>query len=378
MIPFSRSHLLTFSLLTTVLAASGQDARPVAQATAASQPAATRPASQPTTLEQLRALAPLPKTHYSVQASAALFDEPIAPEVREVCRIMGSVPVCVTPRFGESVSYGRLMAAANLAAELDVPLGVSSSPYHYPPGLAERLDDPLPDVLAVGIYTHSDLHSVQTAAESTGVCVGLCWFDIELPAWQHLTSENDIEARLWRFSLMYQVGRDVFGPQTAVCFYASGAHAFGFGDQWRAPGMAGPKHPLFSGAEPLDAWSPTLFQPWDLWRTLETVRRTAEIDGRPLVPCVTLGAGYWPDGDTPPDRFGPFTWSVPGLPTRWAWHSGHMLAGTGELYGATYVEALARVDSVILYPPAFDERCPRWLEHFMAYVRGALGVTAHD
>jgi hypothetical protein len=277
--------------------------------------------------------------------------------LHEMARVLG----CVSINWGTSDE-----ALGTIDADfMGVPVAFNYSPYHGHDTPAEALS-----------HMTDNFSRISKWAESADVEIRWVVLDCEFFLFSPgQGSLNQIFLR--RLQQAYRIARTYF-PNAQIHWYNRGcvrrvpndAHPWGV---W--PRMTP------SGLESGQAFACRLYHGSDLGLQRETFDRThynATNNGyTEVVPWVALGSG-----------FKPRVTSNGSVPHRWSFDWDYDLEASYML-GAWinrdwYRDRPARfgwwraAPLVILYPGPFDERAPHWNKHFIAYCRGALGMSLGD
>jgi len=106
----------------------------------------------------------------------------------------------------------------------------------------------------------------------------------------------------------------------------------------------------------------------------ESYRRTCQLadamDIEDVTPWVSLASGYQPSMAQPRTYYYDWDYDI---------EYSHQLGAELNILRfseqPTYYAPYNRAKIVVFYPPPFDKRTPAWSKHFIAYVRGATGVS---
>ncbi|MGD8451005.1 MAG: hypothetical protein PVJ57_04235 [Phycisphaerae bacterium] len=180
------------------------------------------------------------------------------------------------------------------------------------------------------------------------------------------------EANAWnaaidaKYNLVYDAAKAVF-PEAIIVWYSRG----GVTPSADPSGWRHSSQRYFTMNERGDCWSISLYRIWEIGETRESFRRTVvEADahgGGAVIPWVALGCGYRREAKS----FSAWATDYPYDPI-YSWMLGREI--NHPWYGER-PERFApwnRAEFVVFYPGPFDQRVPRWGQHFLAYCRGAM------
>lgn len=327
-------------------------------------------------VEQLRALRPLPKIHYSWALPAELLD-PGDRRLFELVRITHAASL-----RGEW-STSRQVEAAVIACKavnatgptILATLAINYSP--WAPGRRGKGVSPKDDeerlrrlhAREVVEFRQKLLRFKRWLSDAnrrhrTDIRVSALLLDCE----QFTTRESDPawnSALTERYNRVYDIGQAIF-PNARIEWFGRGIRRVAYGDGWDT-------HRHFTFCEKADAFSCSLYRVPEIGYTRETFRRTYELaqahGAEEVTPYVALAAGWRRRADK--FHAWDFDWDYDLI---YSWQLGRELNHPWFGERATRFAPWDAAKVVVFYPPPFDPRTPAWSKHFVAYVGGANGI----
>ncbi len=339
------------------------------------------PSSAPTApggaiVKQLRALEPLPKTHYTWGLSADLLD-PGDPRLYQIVRITHTA--CLRGEWDTSrqveaaVMVCRAVNSAGPA--IRATLGINYSPWgtgRVGTGLSPKADQPdigrLHErevaVFRAKLVRFQDWLAAANRRHQTDIRVSALLLDCE--QFRIKKDDNAWNAALTeRYNEIYDAGRKVF-PAARIEWFGRGLRRVAYGNGWD-------QHGHFTLEEKADSFSCSLYCLPEIGYMRETFRRTYELARAHAVsevtPWVALGAGWRRQADT--FHRWAYDWDYDPV---YSWQLGRELNRAALAEHAQRYAPWSAAKVVMLYPPPFNPRTPSWAKHFIAYVRGAHDI----
>ncbi len=325
---------------------------------------------------KLTALEPLPKVHYSSAIPKERIAQPYDRKAYEFCRIAHSLTVhgeYLTLTDVENCVY--ICERVNrLKPKIKSSIAVQLSPFHNKFGKDLPPTDRGPtyraelDFIKLQLQKLNDYVQQGNSKYAGDVNVSAVLLDTEV----FHTREAD---NRWNDAIrealddVHTLVLSIF-PDVSILWYGRGVGMIWGGDGWG-------KSDYFTGKEIKSSLSCSLYTPPEILRVREEFRRTVELaetlDINAVIPWVSLASGYRP-GLKKAQRF-VMDWDYDLI------YSYQLGAEINIPWYAERPKRYAPYDHarvVVFYPPAFDPRVKHWAKHFIAYVRGATGVSKLD
>ncbi len=328
------------------------------------------------TLKQLRALAPLPKVHYSWPVYVGLFTGDRVPLLYEYARITHAISVAahMSP---DQIDTAVVTSSSINATHPQVPVTLAyvyepwvhvfpadAPPTDFGPDYTAELDL-MRYCMSVMKQWVADANAVHGCdVRVSAVLLDCARFSVKPddPVWNAAITRKLTEA--------YQLAEEVF-PAARIEWFGRGSWEPYI---WKPDGTEywslGAEYP---GDEPGLYYTSILYRLPEVHNTRETQVRTvagAKAAGiTEVTPWVALGSGY----RRLADGTGTFD-SNYDFPAIYAWMAGAEIHGLATDLTAEEAEAFGYAKVVCFYPWPFDPGTPAWGEHFIAYVKGANGV----
>ncbi|MCX5807665.1 MAG: hypothetical protein NT010_16620 [Proteobacteria bacterium] len=341
----------------------------------ADNPSAPPQPSRDKIVEWLRELRPLPKVHYSWPLPTELLSNSTDDLLKEFARLTHAISL-----RAESADPGEIAAAVRVCKSINdtkpsIPctVAINYSPWH------RRFGKDLPPTdfgasheAEVKLF-QSRLQFVKDALKQANslhrgnVTLSAILLDSE----RFHVRQNDAQwnaAITQKHRIIYDIAKSIF-PSARVEQYERG----GWMPSSSSTGWM--QAQWYTLEEPGDAFSLSLYRIIELADTREAFRRTvnsAAIHGvSEVTPWIALGSGMrrqtdsfhrWSDGDWDYDLV--YSWQI-GAEINNKW-----FGDRPERFAPWHA---AKV--VIFFPAPFYQKFPSWPKHFVAYVRGANGLT---
>lgn len=318
----------------------------------------------------LAPLPPLPKVHYSTDVSSRLVDTPDSAALYEWVRITHAVAISAA-----GARYERILAGVQACKKADAAnpgfpssMAATFSPYHYvlPTGVTASYSGPevqqeLNNMLA-RLQSFKTWLDQANSASGTSVKLSLVSLDTEL--WKPWKSDVP-GADAWngaidaKYNAAYDVCKQVF-PDARVDWFDRG-HAIGYGG-------------FFSGNEKGDLVSVELYSVHDLdalrTKWARGMQRASASGATFVMPWFNFNGGFdygLPDGR---ERY------VCDLtyPLVNSWQVGFETNSPAFVPPSGGSVPLSTASAGAFYPGPFDARFPEWVDHFVAYVKGANNI----
>ncbi len=300
-------------------------------------------------IESMTQLKPLTLRHYCYPfGQQALTDSPEL--VREICRVLGSVPCwvkAVSPGHADATPDAMAVEMGALAADLDVPIGLFHTPW---------LDVSIDDAVAI----ENELVAFERRCDDLRETLGenVAWIQIDDEAWDDVAPERALPHRL----LMLEILRHHW-PQIEISWYNWGG--------WNpAANDVGWVQRSTYGLSP-EAVNVACYHGPHIELIHESIRRTAASTTLPLELQLSFGQGYRPGKG---GKFSAFErpWNYE---TDYSWMLG-WIVGNRE-WCSKRPQRFApydRLRCVVVWPQLLSESSPQALEHFLAYCKGVNDV----
>jgi len=320
---------------------------------------------------KLYKLEPLPKIHYSWGLTDIL-DAPDNRILYELARITHSLNV-----VGEYVNKARINKCVYTCARVNktkpkilCSIGINFSPWHRKFDKKLPPTDRGPTYQAEVDFFRERLKLIQkwvgeaNKKYMTDVKVSALLLDCERFYYKP-TNEKWNKGMQEALDVIHKIGQTIF-PQARIQWYGRGIR--------RPDGSRWMKTPYFTGKEIKSPLSCSLYTLPEFEAMRETYRKTCvladELRIEEVTPYVSLACGY--RRDIIKKLRWDFDWDYNIIYS-------HMIGAELNIkwYGdkPNIFAPYNRAKIVIFYPRPFDRRSQAWGKHFVAYVRGATGIT---
>lgn len=326
-------------------------------------------------LADLGACKPLRKVHYwwptrpewPVSTNDAL--------AYELVRLTGTYNLY--PRWTDAAATHRAVAICQRVTERtgrQTSIGLHCAPWGQwkkkePPTTAGRAQET--EVQRVSALLAGSREQIQAANQRLGakVEVTAILFDSEV---FRPKPESSPDAATWnaaieaKYNAIYDAAKALF-PKATVVWYSRG----GVMPSATPSGWSHSADRYFTTRERGDCWSVSLYRIWEIGETRESFRRSvAEADrlgGGAVIPWVALGCGYRREAKS----FSKWAYDYPYDPV-YSWMLGREIDHPWHGDRPERFAPWHRAEFVVFYPGPFDQRVPRWGQHFLAYCRGSM------
>jgi hypothetical protein len=328
---------------------------------------------------KLQALKPLPKVHYSYSSASGLLNDRNSRRLYELARITHSLGM-----KGEWATQQQIDNCVYTCARInktkpviETSLGITFSPWHrrfgkdLPP--TDRGPTYYEEIRYFEIRARLVEQWVKQSNEKYKSNVQVSAVLLETERFNEKAGDS-----VWNEGIrdaldaIHIKAKTIF-PKARIEWYYHGIGQSASKEGWS-------KTSTWTGKEITESLSCSLYSVWEIERTRETFRRTAkladELKVEDVTPWVALASGY---------RRGLNDLSNQRFHLDWDYDITYSYLLGREINISWYgdrPECFApynRAKVVVFYPPAFDEHVPNWGKHFIAYVRGATGVSdLHD